>query len=321
MTKIEKLMYSLATVIIRYHDSLASKKLITARDIAETRPKSRQYATELIRRSGFIQNLENIIKNCTIGYEARRPFLEYLLNEIVLIHSYLNKTTSFTPEELDKYTLQIFTLLVDIKGCLNTPKGSIYVVTKHQSDLGPQELISLPGCINDAYVGNYFCNSGIFLKKEVLKTLEITHKDSDDKIWELAKDICLEHQDTILVSEMKITNSILEQDNREQKQIVESLTQQLAELQANSSQLASLLREKEDSITYLTGLMEQQAQQLLEQQKQLSEQARLLDEPVQMPRPIINGFACTSSFFGLDRAPRLMGTTNTVPPESSDLGI
>lgn len=203
MIRLKELLYSLTTVIIRYHDSLVTP-LIIATNKTEMHLKSRDLATTIIddHEQDFKLRLSEIIQNCTKGYPGRRPFLNFILNEIVLLHSYLNKKNSFSAEEFIEYKTQVFKLLMDFKGLLTTIKSKTYPVTQHKTEIGPEGIIALSGCINDGYTGNEFCNSGMFLKEEVLGILNIKISFVEEKYKEFADLICTEHQNTLLIPEL-----------------------------------------------------------------------------------------------------------------------
>ncbi|MBL7479836.1 hypothetical protein [Legionella bononiensis] len=332
MIRLEELLYSLTTVIIRYHDNLMGKKLITAKDIPEARLKSRELAIAIIQNKDngldFSKKLENIIVNCTVGYADRQPFLYYILNEAVLINSFLNRKTSFTAEEFTEYKAQIYKLLIDIKGLLSTKKSGRYEVTRHQSDIGPKGDIALSGCINERYVGDYFCNSGIFLNQEVLETLNISYGFSEERFEEFADRICMEHQNALLVPEQQAKIVMLEEENSNQKQTLESFAPKLEEAQSSSAQQTDLLKQYEETIRQLKETMAQQAEQLKQQEEKiseqttlLSEQTKLLNEQIQRPRTFFGGLAYNPALFALGRFPRVAEGTEAPGIGLASLGI
>ena len=92
MTRLEDLLYSLATVIVRYHDSqLKLGKLIVESDKHLGKVKSRACAVEIIqgKEIDYITRLNTVIFNCTkkINYTEREPLLHFLLHEIIFLKS------------------------------------------------------------------------------------------------------------------------------------------------------------------------------------------------------------------------------------------
>ncbi len=271
MIRLEELLYSLTTVIVRYHDSLVAKRLVLASNKAEMQLKSRLFATQIItdNEQDFRQRLGGIIQTCTEGYPGRRPFLNFLLNEITLLHSFLSRKESFSSAEFNTYKEQTFKLLMDFKGLLTTTKSKTYPVTQHKTGSNSEAIIALSGCINDGYTGNEFCNSGIFLIEEVLDTLNIKINFVEDKFKEFAERICTEHQNALLVPEL---THMLQESEREkiesidsvrksQQVIIDDQSKQVEELQAQIQQkLASALPDQSIEIRRLEEQLERQKQ-------------------------------------------------------------
>lgn len=348
MIRLEELLYSLTTVIVRYHDSLAAKKLIIAKDKPEARLKSRDFALEIIKdkNNDFHLKLGEIIKNCTEGYPGRRPFLNFLLNELVLLHSFLNKKESFSEEDLVKYKDQVFRILMDFKGLLSTTKSKTFEVTQHKTEMCPGGLIALSGCINDGYTGNDLCNSGIFLKEEVLDILNISIGFSEEIVKEFANRICTEHQNALSVPELKTENQRLKQQMSEQEHVVESEDQtlklKLAEQAGKLNDQDVLIRQQQEQIKQQAEQIKQQEEQAKQQLEQIklqleqiqqqeekikqqeeliSTQRRQIGESVTKPRLVsgIGGFGLYSpSLFGLKYlTQRSTGETDT--PSHEDI--
>lgn len=275
MIRLEELLYSLTTVIIRYHDSLALP-LIRASNKTEMHLKSRELATAIIndRDQDFKLKLNELIQNCTKGYPGRRPFLSFMLNEIVLIHSFLNKKNSFSPEEFIEYKAQIFRLLMDFKGLLTTIKGKTYSVTQHKTEINPEGVIDLYGCINDGYTGNEFCNSGIFLKEEILEILNIKISFVEEKYREFAERICTEHQNALLVPELlaKLHETELAR-SAEQQKIIELSTPKTPEPQPVQPDQSEEIRKLEEIIQQQKLIIQksQETQPVLPQSEQSSQ--------------------------------------------------
>ena len=222
MTKLEELIYSLATAIVCYYDTQKGvKKLIVESDPTTLRKKSREYAIGIILNPKFDDQLKGLIDVCTNGYADRKHFLTFLLREISFLKMQLNKELPYNEEEIAKYQKQVTKLLIDFKQLLNTPKGKKYEVTHSDDNTG----IDLKGMINDAYWGNHFCNSGTFLIDEVFNRFHITPSSSEEELTEVAMSLCTEHQNTLLVTELQKQNLQLQTE----KALLESEKEDFAE--------------------------------------------------------------------------------------------
>ncbi|RUR17270.1 hypothetical protein ELY21_11155 [Legionella sp. km535] len=325
MIRLEELLYSLTTVIIRYHDNLMGKKLIDAKDIPDARLKSRALAIKIIQNQDdplyFSTRLKEIITTCTTGYPDRRPFLSYILNEIVLIKSFLSKSEAFSEEEFADYKNQIFKLLIDIKGLLSTKKSGSYEVTQHQTDIAPGGKIALSGCINERYVGDYFCNSGIFLREEVLETLNISYAFPNELYDEFAYRICSEHQNALLVPELLAKNRRLEEENTCLRQISDQSALKEEEIQSSSAQQTALIKQHEETIRQLLETIEQQKAQIQTQEEKIEEQSKTLAEPLLRPRPFFGAFGYSPALFALGRFPRVLDNPDSSTPSAPSPGV
>ncbi|WP_298622897.1 hypothetical protein [uncultured Legionella sp.] len=283
MIRLEELLYSLTTVIIRYHDSLTAP-LVSASNKTEMHLKSRELATSIIKEPAldFKLRLNEIIQNCTNGYQTRRPFLNFMLNEIVMLHSFLSKKEPFSAQELIEYKAQIFKLLMDVKGLLETPKSKTYPVTQHTTTMNSEGVIALSGCKNDGYTGNEFCNSGIFLKEEILATLNIKISFTEDKYKEFVERICTEHQYALLVPELleKLQKAELARDTNQQTIIELTLKSQepqqaTPEQIAESERLNGTIREQKAELDVLDDTIAELRRQLQIAQEQITVIERL----------------------------------------------
>ena len=344
MIRLEELLYSLTTVIIRYHDAVAQKALIIAKDLPEARYKCREFATEIIqnkdndlkfseifntkkdKKLNFSEKLNTIIDNSTDKYTNRKPLLIYLLKEIELLNSFHNRTTAFSSEELIQYKAQIYKLLIDIKGLLETKKSNTYEVTQHkiqnEGEISEGDKIALSGCVDSSYLysGAFFCNSGTFLNEEVFQTLNISYTFSEEQIREFADRICTEHQNALLVPEQEAKIVMLEEENSNQKQIIESSAPKLEEAQSSAAELTDLLKQHEETIRQLKETMAQQAELLKQQEEKISEQTKLLNEQIQRPR-LFGGIAYNPALFALGRFPRVAEGTEAPGIGLASLGI
>lgn len=234
MTRLEELLHSLTAVIVRYHDSQPKvKKLVVATDENLLREKSLSCAKEIIQNKDihFKIRLNDLIKKCSDS--GRRPFLYYILHEITSLKGLLDQKTSFESSRLEDYKNQITQLLIDLKLILNTPKHKTCRITYSKIEETKKTTIDLSGLKNDGYVGGEFCNSGEILNDEVLRRFNICTYTSNERIRDIAEQICMEYQRVLLVPELIAQNEVQKKINLEQGQVLSSITNQQEENQKN----------------------------------------------------------------------------------------
>ncbi|CAM3462072.1 hypothetical protein [Legionella longbeachae] len=201
MTQLEDLIYSLATVIVRYHDSQAyTTRLVSDPDKTKLKRLSRLCAIDIIKNpeEKFDEKLTSVIKACTPGYPDREKYLTFLLNEISFLKPNLSQKTPYTSEELEEIQRQITQFFIDCRQLLKKLKTQNYEITC--TSIKPVEI---KGLINTAYTGGYFCTSGDLLIDETLNRFNISKDSSDEEIIEAASSICREYQNILLISELK----------------------------------------------------------------------------------------------------------------------
>ena len=236
MTRLEELIYSLATVIVRYHDSQAIEpKLVVPAELTATalRKKSHERAVEIIqnKETDYVSYLEGKITACTKGYHAREQYLLFLLKEISFLKEQLNRKTPFEHLELQTFQGQLTQLFIDFRQLLNLKNGVIHKATENSSK--GNEPKELSGLLNTRYVGGKYCNSGQLLIDEVLFVLHMTTEDSDAELKQIAANICSEHQ-TQLEHQSEKQKKVA-QELEHEKQISSSLEAQKSELGAAHS--------------------------------------------------------------------------------------
>ncbi|KGP64162.1 hypothetical protein EP47_10170 [Legionella norrlandica] len=287
MTKLEELLYTLASVIIRYHDSQPKvlNKLITENNPISLRRKAIILSKEIIQDQDveFKARLEDLIKKCTKGYSDRSPFLHFILHEISFLKSMQDRKKSFEPSQLEEYKKQIAQLLIDLKLLMITPKSKTHGVTYTKASEDYETIISLSGLKNDGYVGGEFCNSGNLIKEEVLEALNIhinskvpEECSSDEEIKEIASSLCMEHQNSLVVPEFLEANQRLIQINQQQQKVVDTKSEQL---QDTNKKILELQAKIED------------------QDRQIKELDQKVKEPIR-PHPVFNpGFSLAYGLF------------------------
>lgn len=219
MTKLEELLYSLAAVIVRYHDIQPNvKKFVTDPDIELIKKKAFICAKEIIQNqeTPFKSQLTGLIKHCADG--GRKPFLFYIVHQVASLKALRDKTSSFDPEKLAEFKNQIYQLFIDFKRLLDTPKHKTCKVIYSKTEDSEETSIALSGLKNDGYLGGELCNSGEFLSEGVLKRFNLNVYSSTDEIREIAEQICMEHQNALLVPELLLQNIAQKKVHSEQEQ-------------------------------------------------------------------------------------------------------
>ncbi|MCW8387681.1 hypothetical protein OQJ15_15335 [Fluoribacter dumoffii] len=224
MTKLEELIYSLAAVIIRYRDSQPKvKKLISETDKELLKEKSIACAKKIIqdKDTHFKIKLGNLIKQCSDS--GRRSFLYYILHEITSLKAFLDKTSSLTPSELERFKNQISQLFSDLRLLLQTPKNETYKVICSKTENTAEAPLALSGLKYDGLLGG-LCNSGDILKEMILDPFAITTHSSYTAIQGIAEQISSGHQHAVQTLELRAENASLKERNADQKQKLDLLT-------------------------------------------------------------------------------------------------
>ncbi|WP_298622895.1 hypothetical protein [uncultured Legionella sp.] len=304
MTGLEDLLYSLTTVIIRYHDAQTRvKKLVPESDEHSARKDSRILAKIIINddKIDFKTRLNTLIKECPQSSPDRKPFLEFLLNEIVSLKSFLDQKTSFDTFQYEEFKKQLFTLFWDFNSLLSTTKSNTSKVTKNKTGFIAEAICVLAGLVNDGWSGSELCNSGIFLKEEVIERFHITLGSGPSEFIELSEQICSEHQNALLIIELTAQISLTKSMSQ-----VSTASQdgEIAELKEANQNLTSNLSKLKITLYLLTSqymmLKKSDAQhkKTIEQQEKiietLTEQVKDLSE--ESSTPPTSGYG---SFFGI----------------------
>ncbi|KTD57938.1 hypothetical protein [Legionella shakespearei] len=253
MTKLEELLYSLTNIIVSYHDSQngVTKIVPYDKDSIEQRRKLSVCVLNIIdnKEKDFNAHLKDLIEECTvkIGYPNRKPFLHFILNEITVLKSLIDKKEAVTIGELDQYEDQLKQLLTVFKTLLKTGKSTTCEVKYSQS----HEPISLSGLKKDSYLsyGSPWCNSGDLLQKEVLEALDITvgKKDkadtTDEEIKIIAAQLCANYKKELRSSQLEAENAVLRKEVMELKQ---TLTTQEGTIKRQDDEISRLRQQLSD---------------------------------------------------------------------------
>ncbi|MCL9684438.1 hypothetical protein [Legionella maioricensis] len=259
---IEDLLISLTTYILRYHDSQPKNKPIIPPEsnLDLLQEKYRDHALKTLKNADYESYLTGLIKEGEKDYAGRLPLLFYILNEITVIKSMVDRKTSFSPTELEKYKKQMTQMLIDLRQLVMTIKGTTYNV-RYSSIIEdgketPEKNISLSGTASYSYItGHSLCTSGSLLTEEVLKRFNITTTSSDKYIQGIAEELCEARQNALLVPELSLKTRELSQLAEQQKEQIElqqcTLKEQEPILQEQGSSI-KLLIEKLEALTQST---------------------------------------------------------------------
>lgn len=205
MIKLKDFIYSLATLIIRYHDSQPKvNKLVVETDPIVNRKKSREQAIAIMQNqeTKYDQKLKTLIEACTKIYPDRKHFLAFIVHEISFLKGQLERPVAYNLEELAQFQTQVTQLLIDFKRLLHIPKDAVYTVTNSTLNGKDSNCVDLSGLVNNAWVGNTFCNSGLLLVEEVLARFHLTPNASNEELDDIAHGLCMENQNMLLVTEL-----------------------------------------------------------------------------------------------------------------------
>lgn len=305
MTRFKDLLYSLTTVLVRYHDSQSGvDKLIVESDTQQIKTKSRRHAIEIINNTSkpCDKVLDGLIMACTKNYPDRRPFLHFLRQEINFLNAMQNKSTSFEADKLEELKRQLTLLVIDFQSLLKTTKTVNYLVTcsKENNERTPSAVqISLTGLINNSYLGNTLCNSGTILKEELFDRFSISLTWTPDEIGELMNAICDEHQNTLLVPELTKQSKQLSEKNRELIEKVSPMQQRIDELEKTLKEREDALKARDESI------------------KNLEQRVSDLSKPAPSRRVPFNIHGLNAGFFGPNFLTRGSAAGNSPAPQSS----
>ncbi|MGL5741536.1 MAG: hypothetical protein ACRCXC_02770 [Legionella sp.] len=99
-------------------------------------------------------------------------------------------------------------MFLNLKLFLETPKHKTNQVTYSKTEKTTASVVALSGLINDGYLSNELCNSVTILNNTVLKRFNITTRSANEDIRTLAEQICMEHQNALLVPELLAKNGL-----------------------------------------------------------------------------------------------------------------
>ncbi|MDR3503349.1 MAG: hypothetical protein P4L79_12300 [Legionella sp.] len=266
------LITSLATILIRYHDSQKINVCIKETEPTAMKKASREYAMKLLQSVDFDQEFARLNVECTKQYAdfKRIDLLTFIKDEIKILKEVSLRTTPFleaddesTNSEFDDYKNKIAMLLTDFKGLLNTQKANVYEARIKKFNDPIVTKWGLHGMIDSVGVSNMFgmlksshlCNSGDLVKVELLDRFNLTELSTSTEIKIVAELICEGHQHALMAArhrELQTTiHELKEQHSEERSRLnteLQHLEKKLKETEEKLQQLQNIINELQQKI-------------------------------------------------------------------------
>lgn len=300
MTRLDDLIISLATILVCYHDSQKINPCITETDPSKN--KSREFAMTLLTTVDYENKIDQLNKECTVGYKGRLPFLDFIKDKITTLKTKQAREKPFDANELELYTNDIARLFIDFRELLK--------ITKSKNHDMRSAKISLPGLIDDSSFTSIsssltsflssdkkviLCNSGTLTTEILLDRFNVKATSSNEEMQQIAKILCQEHQDSLLakenqkikaeleqfqhrIAEQQQVIEALEQKSIEQQSAIEALKQKTAEQQSMLKALEDKNIEQQSTIEALNNTNATQGDRIKSLERQLAEQQSVKDQ-------------------------------------------
>ncbi|WP_058535713.1 hypothetical protein [Legionella saoudiensis] len=297
------LIISLATILIRYHDSQKINVCIKENEPAAMKKAAREYAMKLLQSEDFDQEFARLNVECTKQYAdfKRIDLLTFIKDEIKILKEVSLRTTPFqesddesTNSEFNEYKNKIAMLLTDFKGLLNTQKTSVYEARIKKFNDPIVTKLGLHGMIDSVGVSNMFgmlkssplCNSGDLVKVELLDRFNLTELSTSSEIRMVAEHICEGHQHALMAARHReLQTTILElkeQHGQERTRFEHELAllekklqekeEKLLELQNSTNELQRKIEAEAQARKILEGKLKEAEDSLQESKVKISEQ-------------------------------------------------
>ena len=285
-TRLEDLLHSLATLLIRYHDAQKVKRIIEDADPKKTRA----YAIKILHDPDikFEERFKPIINTFEKIYKERKPFLDFLLNEIIYLKDVLNRKKSFSFEEEGLLKKHLYQMLMDFRQLMLTPNNKkhrvTYSPTKSEEDRDDKDTLLL-GMINTARVGRFFCTSGDLINEEILLRLTLGMSDkttpSNEEVFAIIESLFEEHQNKLVIKELQHeAEKVTDADKLAQAQ-AEKLADATKLVTVQAAKLADVdkfVQEQAAKLADADKLTKTLTERLIEADKRNSEQAQTIKD-------------------------------------------
>jgi hypothetical protein len=285
---LHKLIHALTIVLIRYHDSQEwCIPLIDSKNKSYDKQAYIEYATQLLSKNNFSEELTQINKNATSKYILRLGLLNFIRGEIITLKKLTTRQTSFTELELKIYSKKIIQLFSDLINLLATPKNAIYRIDIDELNGQKKITVTLNGLMDKGMglLNSTLCRSGVFIEEEILKLFNIERTTELNKILPditaTAEEICQGHQEFILAS---LSHRLLEETKiikNEYNVIIESHTKMLEQKNLELTSLKEQYEETKKNLDTAQQKLKQLQEENTLQQMTILQLGTLLQDPSQ----------------------------------------
>ncbi len=271
------LIISLATILIRYHDSQKINVCIAENEPAAMKKAAREYAMTLLQSEKFDQEFARLNEECTTKYAdfKRIDLLTFIKDEIKILKEVSLRTTPFQESddesansEFNEYKNKIAMLLTDFKGLLKTPKTSVYEARVKKFNDPIVTKLGLHGMVDTVRFSNMYgmlkssplCNSGELVKAELLDRFNLTELSTSSEIRMVAEHICEGHQHALMAARHRELQTTILELKEQQGQERTRFEQELALLEKKLQEKEEKLLELQNSTNELQRKIEAEAQ-------------------------------------------------------------
>lgn len=303
------LITSLATILIRYHDSQKINVCIKETELTAVKKASREYAMKLLQSEDFDQEFARLNVECTEKYAdfRRIDLLTFIKDEIKILKEVSMRTTPFSEDdesnsEFNEYKNKITMLLTDFKGLLGTKKENVYEARIKKLNDPIMTKLGLHGMIDSVGVMNMFgmmklksspfCNSGDLTKEELLDRFNLTELSTSSEIRIVAEHICEGHQHALMAARHKELQTAIQElkEQHGQEHIrwdveLKLLEEKLKEKEEKLQQLQSIINELQEKIAADAKECKMLEAKLHEQEETLKEaEAKIAEQNISMEK-------------------------------------
>lgn len=185
MSRLNGLLETLVTVIVRYHDQ--KRELPAAQESEQVHALLDKPHAELYK------TLHNLVEASTANDKARLSLLMYTLHTVDLLKSLFDSQTPTEEEPLNLIKKQVLQFIVDVQTLLTTSQSSELIIKYNNHDT------RMYGFMRAAWRGYSLCTSGHILQQTLFPTLRLPSDATLDKVDVVINDIFKEHTLLLLI--------------------------------------------------------------------------------------------------------------------------
>lgn len=209
MIKLKMFVRALASTLVLYHDSQVepSKKLIAEADESLLMKQSDDYALRILEDENipFEKRFNQLSDEYTKSYPDRKPFLEFILSEIVYFKDLADRTEPLSTKELKTYTdelVRVFTIFQKLLTTMKShdPKNQVRVKFSTKADEPVKEEL-IAGLKNNALIGSVLCRTG-YLIQDVLNLFHFKANTPEEDILVYATKVMNEFHHPLLIKKL-----------------------------------------------------------------------------------------------------------------------